>query len=74
MDWVRHYLNQCGRWAHLKLGSEDENIHTVCTWLEKVLNGELDVARTPRGPQHSLALLMSPITRSSKVVASKEMV
>ncbi|KAJ8558922.1 hypothetical protein ON010_g8527 [Phytophthora cinnamomi] len=49
MDWVRHYLNQCGRWAHLKLGTEDENIHIVCTWLEKVLKGELDVARTPRG-------------------------
>ncbi|KAE8983601.1 hypothetical protein PR003_g24728 [Phytophthora rubi] len=53
MDWVRHYLNQCGRWAHLKLGGEDENIHTVCTWLEKVLNGELDTARTPRGTTQS---------------------
>ncbi|KAL4167411.1 hypothetical protein KRP22_012897 [Phytophthora ramorum] len=49
MDWVRHYLNQCGQWSHLKLGKEDEDIHRVCTWLEKALKGELDasVAATP---------------------------
>ncbi|KAG7380689.1 Rad2 nuclease [Phytophthora pseudosyringae] len=45
MDWVRHFLDQCGQWSHLKLGNGDEDIHIVCTWLEKALNGDLDVAK-----------------------------
>ncbi|KAF4148965.1 hypothetical protein GN958_ATG01881 [Phytophthora infestans] len=44
LHWIRHYLNHCGTWSHLKLDS-DEELNQVCTWLEKALNGELDVAK-----------------------------
>ncbi|TDH72943.1 hypothetical protein CCR75_003786 [Bremia lactucae] len=47
MDWVRHFLNQCGSWFHLKFGSDVEDIYSVCLWLEKISNGELDVTATP---------------------------
>ncbi|KAL3672963.1 hypothetical protein V7S43_002264 [Phytophthora oleae] len=45
LDWVRHFLNQCGKWSHLKLGNDDEGIHRVYMWLEKALKGELDFAK-----------------------------
>ncbi|GMF36803.1 unnamed protein product [Phytophthora lilii] len=54
LDWVRNYLNQCGQWSDLKLSSDGEEIHTVCIWLEKVLNGELDAAKAPIDVQSSV--------------------
>ncbi|ETK82792.1 hypothetical protein L915_11892 [Phytophthora nicotianae] len=66
MDWIRHYLNHCGTWSHLKLGG-DEDIHQVCTWLEKALNGELDVARVTTPTQSSVITVADhSLTQSSR--------
>ncbi|OWZ11557.1 uclease 1 [Phytophthora megakarya] len=54
VDWVRHFLNRCGDWSHLKLGSDDEDIYRVCSWLEKALNGELDVTKVTTPIQFNL--------------------
>ncbi|CEG45164.1 calcineurin-binding protein cabin-1-like [Plasmopara halstedii] len=45
MDWMRCFLNQCGQWSHLRLERDGEDIYQVCLWLERALNGELDVAK-----------------------------
>ncbi|KAK1940561.1 Calcineurin-binding protein cabin-1 [Phytophthora citrophthora] len=54
LNWVRHFLNQCGKWSHLKLGNDDEGIHRVCMWLEKALKGELDFAKATTPTRSSL--------------------
>ncbi|UIZ22206.1 hypothetical protein KXD40_004972 [Peronospora effusa] len=54
MDWIRLYLNQCGHWSNLKLGSEAEVIHKVCMWLEKTLNGDLDATKAVTFTQRSV--------------------
>ncbi|KAG1709478.1 hypothetical protein DVH05_020133 [Phytophthora capsici] len=54
LDWVHRFLNQCGKWSHLKLGTDDEGIHRVCMWLEKALNGELDFAKATTTTKSSL--------------------
>ncbi|KAF1782545.1 Exonuclease 1 [Phytophthora cactorum] len=67
MGWIRHFLNHCGKWSNLKLGSEDEGIHQVCTWLEKALNGELDVARATTPTQSSVIIVADhSLTQSSR--------
>ncbi|CAH0474473.1 unnamed protein product [Peronospora belbahrii] len=54
IDWVRLYLNQCGQWSHLKLGSEADEIYKVCMWLEKALIGDLYVAQAVASTQYNV--------------------
>lgn len=39
---LRKYLNQCGEWAHMRLVADDDEIHAICFWAEKLIGGGLD--------------------------------
>lgn len=53
---LKSYLDQCGEWAQLKLANGDEEIHSVCFWAEKLINGTLD--GTAKHRQGSIELAM----------------
>uniref|UniRef100_A0AAV1VHU8 Uncharacterized protein n=1 Tax=Peronospora matthiolae TaxID=2874970 RepID=A0AAV1VHU8_9STRA len=45
IDWMRRYLNQCSQWSLLHPDDDDGKIHKVCAWLEKAINGDLDILK-----------------------------
>lgn len=39
---LRNYLNQCGEWAHMRLVTDNDEIHAICFWAEKLIDSGMD--------------------------------
>lgn len=68
LDLIQGYLNQCGEWAQVKLGSsDDEDLQVVFSWLERTINGELDPDAEPSFASASGIELAATLNHSATI-------